>query len=65
MSEQAVCAYCGERIEGEPIRKGSYLYCSEACAYEGSRSKDCAGRTDANRASLQEEMAFRENPPIS
>ncbi len=64
MSEDK-CAYCGDKIEGEGIRRGSKAYCCEACAFEGSRSADCAGRADVSQASLQEEMEFRENPPIS
>ena len=42
-----VCEYCGEPIEGESVRRGSRMYCSEACAFEASRSKDCGGRTDS------------------
>jgi len=42
-----VCEYCGEPIEGEPVRRGNRAYCSEACAFEASRSKDCGGRTDS------------------
>lgn len=44
------CDYCGEPIEGEPIRRGERVYCSEACAYEALRSKDCSGRSDSNIA---------------
>ncbi len=65
MSEKKICAYCHEEVEGAGIQRGPVLYCSEACAYEGSRSKDCAGRTDVSRASLEEELKFRENPPVS
>ena len=60
-----ICPNCKEEIEGEGVHRGGVVYCSEACAYEGSRAKDCAGRTDVNRASLEEEMAYRKNPPIS
>lgn len=60
-----VCAYCHEEIEGEPVQRGSKIYCCEACAFEGGRSVDCAGRSDASQASLQEEMEFRRNPPSS
>ena len=42
-----VCEYCGEPIAGEPVRRGSRMYCCEACAFEASRSKDCGGRTDS------------------
>lgn len=65
MSEKKVCAYCGEEVVGEGIRRGGRLYCSEACAFEDRRSLDCAGRTDISRASLEDELKFRENPPIS
>ena len=41
------CDFCGEPIEDEPIRRGSKVYCSEACAFEATRGKDCAGRTDS------------------
>lgn len=46
MSEQT-CAFCGEPIEGEPVRRGDLVYCSEACAFEAARSKDCGGRSDS------------------
>ena len=42
-----VCDYCGDPIEGEPIKRGPKLYCSEACAFEASRSADCSGRSDS------------------
>ena len=41
------CAYCGEAIEGDAIRRGELVYCSEACAFEAKRSQDCGGRTDS------------------
>jgi hypothetical protein len=41
------CDYCGEEIVGEPVRRGSRSYCTEACAFEDTRSKDCGGRTDS------------------
>jgi len=44
---ELVCDYCGEPIEGEPIRRGHRVYCSEACAFEASRSSDCGGRSDS------------------
>lgn len=65
MREGLVCDYCGDKIVEEPIRRGSRVYCSEACVFEAGRSTDCAGRTDIQQASLEEEMAFRENPPES
>ena len=60
-----VCAYCQEEVEGEPVQRGSKIYCCEACAFEGGRSVDCAGRSDVSQASLQDEMEFRRNPPNS
>jgi hypothetical protein len=41
-----VCAFCGEELGENPIRRGQVVYCSEACAFEASRSVDCGGRTD-------------------
>lgn len=66
MGEKAVvCVFCGEPVGQDPVRRGAKVYCCEACAFEASRSVDCAGRTDGSQASLEEEMQFRENPPIS
>lgn len=48
--EKMVCNYCGDPIEGEPICRGDRVYCSEACAFEATRSKDCSGRSDSNIA---------------
>lgn len=44
---ERVCDYCGEPIEGEPVRRGDRLYCSQACAFEAERSADCGGRGDS------------------
>jgi hypothetical protein len=41
------CAYCREVIEGDPVKRGLRVYCSEACAFEDTRSKDCGGRADS------------------
>jgi hypothetical protein len=65
MSESKICPNCKEEIEGEGVQRGGVVYCSEACAFEGGRAKDCAGRTDVNRASLEDELEFRRNPPTS
>ncbi len=43
-TEKLKCAYCGEEITGEPVKKGGKLYCSDACAFEGSQPKGCDGR---------------------
>lgn len=48
MTEKSVCDHCGEELPGEPIRRGSRVYCCEACAFEAARSKDCGGRTDSH-----------------
>jgi hypothetical protein len=47
---EEVCAYCGEELGEIPIRRGKFVYCSEACAFEASRSVDCGGRTDTHSA---------------
>jgi hypothetical protein len=47
---EEVCAYCGEELGENPIRRGTVVYCSEACAFEASRSVDCGGRTDSHSA---------------
>ena len=44
---ELTCDFCDEPIEGEPIRRGSKVYCAEACACEATRSTDCAGRTNS------------------
>ncbi len=46
---ELMCDFCGEPVEPEDegIRRGSRIYCSEACAFEASRSADCAGRSDS------------------
>ena len=41
------CDFCGEPVGEEPIERGKMAYCSEACAFEASRSSDCTGRTDS------------------
>lgn len=41
------CDHCGEGIEGEPVRLGALVFCTEACAFEATRSTDCGGRTDS------------------
>jgi len=48
MSEET-CDYCGEPMEAEAegLRRGNRVYCSQACAFEATRSADCAGRTDS------------------
>lgn len=46
MSE-VLCDYCGEPVGEDPIRRGQRVYCSEACAFEAKRSKDCSGRSDS------------------
>ena len=50
MAETLLCDHCHEEFEGEPIRRGDKVYCCDACAFEGSRSVDCGGRSDSNIA---------------
>lgn len=50
MDEPLTCDNCEDQIEGEPIRRGSKVYCCEACEFEASRSIDCGGRTDSTVA---------------
>ena len=50
MTKTLGCDYCGEEIEGEPIRRGDRVYCCEACAFEAMRSTDCGGRIDIHAA---------------
>lgn len=61
MSEEK-CAYCGEVIEGDGVRRGRLVYCSEACAFEDTRSKDCGGRTDSVSAPSVVEFPDRSEP---
>jgi hypothetical protein len=56
------CAYCGEAIEGEPVRRGRLNYCCEACAFEDTRSRDCGGRTDSVSAPPVVEYPDRPEP---
>ena len=41
------CDFCGEPVGKDPVKRGSKAYCSEACAFEATRSTDCTGRTDS------------------
>ncbi len=43
------CSNCGDDIAGSPIRRGQNVFCSESCAFEGSRSSDCSGRSDISQ----------------
>lgn len=56
MSEPLVCDYCSEELPGEPIRRGSRVYCCDACAFEAARSKDCGGRADSHLTQPVEEF---------
>lgn len=49
MAETTVCDYCGEEIDVEPIEQGNRVFCSQACAFEATRSQDCGGRTDVHK----------------
>jgi len=44
MNAKTVCDNCGEELGPEPIIRGDRVYCCQACAYEATRSVDCAGR---------------------
>jgi len=44
---EEVCAFCGEALGDSPVQRGKFTYCSQACAFEASRSVDCGGRTDS------------------
>jgi ribosome-binding protein aMBF1 (putative translation factor) len=44
------CSFCGEEIEGEPIRKGDSVYCCDACAFQAGRSAGCDDRADSGVA---------------
>ena len=41
------CEYCGDSIDSEPVTRGNRIYCTDACAFEATRSIDCGGRTDS------------------
>jgi hypothetical protein len=56
------CAYCGEVVEGESVERGRLSYCSEACAFEDTRSRDCGGRTDSVSAPRIVEHSDRPQP---
>ncbi len=43
------CNKCGDDIADSPIRRGQNVFCSKACAFEGSRSSDCSGRSDISQ----------------
>ena len=40
--ERLYCAFCKEEIEESPIKRLGKLYCSETCAFEGTRPTDCS-----------------------
>jgi hypothetical protein len=56
---EVVCAYCGEDLGETPVQRGSFVYCTEACAFEAARSVDCGGRTDTHSAPRIVEQAPR------
>lgn len=60
-----LCANCGEEIEGEPVKRGGRLFCSEACAFETARSVDCSGRTDVSQVTTPaEEISHPDIPGV-
>ncbi len=44
------CHSCADEIEGQPVRKGERVYYSEACAFDGLRSRGCDDRPDSTVA---------------
>jgi hypothetical protein len=58
-----LCANCGEEIEGEPVKRGTRLFCSAACAFEAARSVDCSGRTDVSQTTTPAEEISRPTIP--
>jgi hypothetical protein len=59
MTEKLVCDHCGEELPQNPIRRGSQVYCCDACAFEAGRSTDCGGRTDTSMSQAKVEMPDR------
>ncbi len=57
------CANCGEEIEAEPVKRGTRLFCSTACAFEAARSVDCSGRTDVSQTTTPAEEISNPNIP--
>jgi len=60
-TNQEVCAFCDDELGENPVRRGKFTYCSEACAFEASRSIDCGGRTD----SVSAPPIVEQSPPPS
>jgi hypothetical protein len=56
---ELACAHCGDEIDGEPVRRGNRVFCTEACAFEAGRSKDCGGRSDSVSAPPVVELRAR------
>jgi len=50
------CDNCGEEFTTTPIRRGQRVYCSEACAFEATRSSDCSGRSDISQVTYTAEQ---------
>jgi len=64
MAETLLCEYCGEAVEGDPVQRGSHVYCCEACAFEAARSQDCGGRTDSTFSKpVREPLPGEEDAP--
>ncbi len=57
MTETLICNNCREELEPKdtPIYRGEQVYCCEACAFEGGRSKDCGGREDSHNKPVVEQ----------
>lgn len=56
MADILICDNCGEEITENPIRRGQRVYCSEACAFEATRSSDCSGRSDISQVTYSAEQ---------
>lgn len=56
------CAYCKDEIEGEGIRVGQKVYCSEPCAFEGSqKTGSICGSTRSSATALHYPSAKRQD----
>lgn len=41
-AEKLYCAFCKEEMTDPPVKRFGKYYCSEACAFEGTRPTDCS-----------------------
>jgi hypothetical protein len=59
MATAEKCAYCGDEIRSPAVMRGGKAYCCEACAFEGRRPSDCAGRPNSVTAPPVVELDMR------